>query len=174
MSAIASLAGAIAEGTPSARTKGRSSFIVHMNNKAYELGLSNMSFLNESGLDIYNETEASAVGSAEDVAKMFDYTLTYHKDILEPTAQKEYTVTSLDGHTHIAKNTNKVLNEIPGIIGSKTGYTDIAGGNLAVVIDPGINQPFIIVVLGSTFEERFSDVVTLAEATLQYLQSSEK
>jgi D-alanyl-D-alanine carboxypeptidase len=48
---------------------------------------------------------------------------------------------------------------------SKTGYTDLAGGNLAVVFDAGIGHPVAVVVLGSTKEERFTDVQRLVRAT---------
>ena len=56
---------------------------------------------------------------------------------------------------------------------SKTGDTDLAGGNLAVAYDAGINEPIIIVVLGSTQEGRFADVATLASSTAAYLKSGE-
>jgi D-alanyl-D-alanine carboxypeptidase len=52
------------------------------------------------------------------------------------------------------------------LIASKTGYTDLAGGNLAVAFDAGVNRPIVIAVLGSSREERFSDVEKLASAVL--------
>jgi len=172
ITAVASAVGAITEGLPNERGLGRVSFIDMMNQKARELGLKNMSFENESGLDIYNETEAGAFGSAEDVAKLFSYVLTEKPEVLEATTYPDISVQSLAGDTHIAKNTNQALPDIPGLIASKTGYTDISGGNLAIIMDPGINYPIVIVVLGSTFENRFSDMVALSEATLTYFSSN--
>ena len=172
IAAIASAVGAISEGLPDERGLGRVSFIDMMNQKAKELGLKNTFFENESGLDIYNETEAGAFGSAEDMAKLFSYVLTEKPNILEATTYPNIAVQSLSGETYLAKNTNQVLSEIPSLIASKTGYTDISGGNLAIIMDPGINYPIVIVVLGSTFENRFSDVVALSEATLNYFSSN--
>lgn len=172
MTAIAGAAGALLLGNPNEESRGRVGFIDLMNYTAEDIGLEHTSFLNESGLDIYDETAASGFGSARDVAKLFSYTLEHHPHLLEATAQEQRIFTTLDNNRHVAENTNQSLHDLPALIGSKTGYTDISGGNLAVVIDPTINRPFVIVVLGSTFENRFSDVVALSEATLQYLKSN--
>lgn len=169
VAAVAGSVGALYEGLPEDTGVGRVSFIDLMNQKADQLGLTHMSFENESGLDIWNETEASSYGSAEDVAKLFSYVLTTHPEIFEPTTQDSVSFRSLSGNTYTAENTNRALDDIPALIGSKTGYTDISGGNLGVIIDPGINYPFVIVVLGSSFEDRFADVVALSEQTLEYL-----
>lgn len=170
IAAVASAVGAIRLGDPKERTSGRVNFIDLMNQKAREIGMKDTKFINESGLDIYNETEAGAFGSARDVAILFEYTLEHHPEILEATSEYLFSATSLSNNYHVAKNTNEAIGQIPALIGSKTGYTDISGGNLAIIIDPAINNPIIIVVLGSTFEERFNDVVVLSEATLNYLK----
>ncbi len=172
IAAVASAVGAISEGLPSERGAGRVSFIDMMNEKAKKLGLEHMYFENESGLDIYNETEAGAYGSAEDVAKLFSYIITTHPHLLESTTYPSLHLSSLSGNNHTAINTNRAMASIPALIGSKTGYTDISGGNLGVVIDPGINYPIVIVVLGSTFEDRFSDVLALTRNTLRYFENS--
>ena len=57
---------------------------------------------------------------------------------------------------------------MPGLLRSKTGFTDLAGGNLAVIFDAGMNHPVAIVVLGSTQSGRFTDVKTLMAATLAH------
>jgi D-alanyl-D-alanine carboxypeptidase len=51
---------------------------------------------------------------------------------------------------------------------SKTGFTDLAGGNLAIVFDAGVNHPVAVVVLGSTEDSRFTDVSELVGATLAH------
>ena len=66
---------------------------------------------------------------------------------------------------HHVINTNDLVDQIPGMIGSKTGYTDLAGGNLVLLVDIGIDHPIAIAVLGSTRDERFSDVKKLIDAT---------
>ncbi|MCX6789964.1 MAG: hypothetical protein NTV60_00350, partial [Candidatus Kaiserbacteria bacterium] len=51
---------------------------------------------------------------------------------------------------------------------SKTGYTELAGGNLALVFDAGIEHPIAVVVLGSSKEARFTDGTALINATLAH------
>lgn len=164
---IASVAGAFKLGTND-YTLGRSEFIKDMNKKAGELGLSSLSFTNETGLDNADGT-TGGYGSAEDIAKLFKYTLKQYPDLLEATRNNTDTLKSIQ-YVHQAVNTNKSLTEIPNVIASKTGFTALAGGNLAVVFDAGFGKPIAIVVLGSTTNGRFSDVVALASSTLQYIK----
>jgi len=143
-------------------------FVDRMNSVAKNIGMEKSSFKNPTGLDENNETVASNFGSARDVARLFEYTLKNYQEILESTQETSLTVRSREGYAHKAINTNNIVGTLPNIIGSKTGYTDIAGGNLAVAIDPGLNTPVVIVVLGSSKEGRFNDVETLSKATLDY------
>ena len=52
------------------------------------------------------------------------------------------------------------------MLASKTGFTDLAGGNLAVAFNAGLLRPVVVVVLGSTRDEREEDVQKLIHATL--------
>ena len=72
---------------------------------------------------------------------------------------------------HTATNTNEVVGSIPGLIASKTGFTDLAGGNLVVAFDAGINRPVIISVLGATKDGRFTDMEMLVNASLRALNN---
>lgn len=141
-------------------------FIDLMNKEAYELGLQSVSFENASGLDI--GSRASAVGSAEDVAQMFKIITQHDRSTLESTTYDEFS-TTVNGARYRYLNTNAITNRIPNLIASKTGFTDLAGGNLGIVYDSGLNQPIVIVVLGSTQEGRFADMDKLIEATESYL-----
>ena len=58
------------------------------------------------------------------------------------------------------------------MIGSKTGYTALAGGNLVVVVDIGVDHPVVIAVLGSTYDGRFSDVEDLINATVSEISGA--
>lgn len=145
---------------------GRKEFIRSMNNKAQDLGFSQMYFVNESGLDIGNTS--GGYGSAVDVANLVKYILANKPEILEATTFEKIDVSS-DEKNHIAKNTNKNISDIPGLIASKTGFTAMAGGNLVVAFDAGLNHPIIVVVLGSTEDERFEDVKKLVDESLNYL-----
>ncbi|KKQ30337.1 MAG: hypothetical protein US45_C0047G0004 [Candidatus Nomurabacteria bacterium GW2011_GWA1_37_20] len=64
------------------------------------------------------------------------------------------------------KNTDYLVNDLAGFMAGKTGYSDLAGGNLAIVLDKGYGHPIIIVVLGSNFEGRFRDAKNLYEAVI--------
>lgn len=144
---------------------GRKEFIRRMNIKAQDLGLANTYFVNESGLDI--GSASGGYGTARDVASLIEYIIKNKPEIVEATKYSKITVNS-DSKKHSAKNTNNGIDEIPGAILSKTGYTSMAGGNLAVAFDASMGKPIIVVVLGSTQEERFEDVKTLVNASLDY------
>jgi D-alanyl-D-alanine carboxypeptidase len=58
------------------------------------------------------------------------------------------------------------------LLGSKTGLTDLAGGNLAVVFDAGFDHPVGVVVLGSSEKGRFEDVEKLVWSTIEYLNQN--
>lgn len=138
-------------------------FVAGMNIRADELGLGTLEFKNMTGLDV-STTEPGAVGSAKDVSFLMEYIVEQYPEILAPTSQPETRIYNDDGAYHDISNTNVVLDKIPNLIGSKTGYTDLAGGNLTVAFDLGHDRPIIVTVLGSTRDQRFSDVLTLVEA----------
>ncbi|MFA7193987.1 MAG: D-alanyl-D-alanine carboxypeptidase [Candidatus Paceibacterota bacterium] len=144
------------------------SFVDRMNAVASRIGMEKTNFKNPTGLDEENETVASATGSARDISRLFEYVLKNEPQIFEATREDYVVIKSREGYEHKVINTNKIVGDLPNIIGSKTGYTDLAGGNLAVVIDPGLNTPVVIVVLGSSKEGRFKDVERLSKATLDY------
>lgn len=164
--AVATNAGEKIAPTPS---ESMNYFMDKMNATASKIGMEKSTFNNPSGLDENNETVASAKGSARDVSRLFEYVLKNHQEILESTREDHLRIRTKEGYEHNIINTNSIVGELPNIIGSKTGYTDLAGGNLAVVIDPGLNTPVVIVVLGSSKKGRFKDVERLSNATLDYL-----
>lgn len=142
-------------------------YVGRMNQKANSLGLKQTFFLNESGLDINNNL-SGAYGSARDVAILFDSAIQTAPDIFGTTKYNSITVMSEDGTSESVNNTNQDVSAIQGIVASKTGLTDLAGGNLAIAFDLDQRKRIIIVALGSTQIGRFSDVETLARATLAY------
>ena len=141
-------------------------FIEKMNEQAQALELTHMEFNNESGLDISN-AQSGAYGTAYEVAMLFEYILKNKQDLLKATVHETLEINSENNIVHTAKNTNEFVGSFPGLLASKTGYTDMAGGNLGVVFDSGIGSPIIIVVLGSTIDGRFEDVMKLYEASLK-------
>lgn len=156
--AIASAAGSVLSDTNETVA-----FVDGMNILAEELGLTQTSFSNPTGLDI-SDTRAGGYGSARDVTFLVEHILINKPEILEATKNASTRVYNTDGSYHDANNTNRLVDDIPGLIGSKTGYTDLAGGNLTVAFDAGLNRPVIVTVLGSTRSGRFADVQELIEA----------
>ena len=143
-----------------------------MNKKALELGLNNTYFWNETGLD-ESEFKGGAYGTARDITTLMEYIILYYPDLLEATRLPSTTIESLDNYQHTAKNTNDIVNFIPGFLGSKTGYTNTAGGNLTFVFDPELGRPIIVTILGSTAGGRFEDAKKLISGTLQYINGIE-
>lgn len=141
-------------------------FVKRMNDTARNVGLTQTYFLNGSGLDL-TKVISGGYGSAHDTTLLFEYILKNKPEILEATSFDKITISS-DNKAHIASNTNKAINSIPNIIASKTGYTDLSGGNLVIVFDAGIMRPVAITVLGSTYDGRFSDMEKLVRAVLKY------
>ena len=149
---------------------GRKDFVKKMNENAQKLELKQTYFTNENGLD--NGEISGGYGSAIDVSNLLQYMLKNYPDILEATKYESLNFSSLDNKKHLAVNTNVDVNQIPGLIASKTGYTDMAGGNLAIAYDSSIGRPIIIVVLGSTIDGRFTDVSKLVNASKNYIQGN--
>ncbi|MEK7120980.1 MAG: hypothetical protein AAB840_02715 [Patescibacteria group bacterium] len=160
--AIASAIGAIdmkADQTP------EESFIIKMNEKARALGMNQTYFVNSYGLDI-SENFAGAYGSAKDISHLLNYAHLNHQDIIENTSRAHIEIESLSGIKHNIKNTNEITGELSGLVASKTGFTDLSGGNLAIIFEVGPTHPVIAIVLGSTKEDRFSEIKKLHKATL--------
>jgi D-alanyl-D-alanine carboxypeptidase (penicillin-binding protein 5/6) len=147
-------------------------FVAGMNVRAEELGLSSMEFKNPTGLDV-STSEAGGMASAKDVSLLLSYMLQNYPELLEPTTYPTTRVYSAAGIYHDAENTNNVLYRIPNLIASKTGYTDLAGGNLTVAFDASFNRPVVITVLGSSRQERFTDVIALADAVMKDINTTE-
>ncbi len=128
-------------------------FLSLMKEKAESLGVPDMQFSNPIGLDV-SQIEAGAYGSADDLITIAGKTLGSPIWNLESVRE----VKSLEGFIHKLNPTNILDPEITPILGAKTGYTDLAGGNLLVITEYPIGNPIGIVVLGSSAGGRFSDV----------------
>ncbi len=147
-------------------------FVNAMNIRAQELGFTNFIFYNPTGLDV-DANDAGAVGTAREVSFLMEYILENYPSILEPSTFTSTRVYNEAGTYHSAENTNPIVTQIPNLLGSKTGYTDLAGGNLTIAFDAGYNRPIIITVLGSSYDGRFSDVKKLVAAVTKALETTE-
>ncbi len=146
-------------------------FVVKMNAKAVALDLNNTYYWNETGLD-ESEQKGGAYGTAKDMAMLLEHIMSYYPRMLEATREPTLEITSLDDFKHAAKNTNVLADRIPGFLGSKTGFTNTAGGNLVFAFDPELGRPIIVSILGSTESGRFEDAQTLIDATLMHISQN--
>lgn len=172
-SAIAGAAGAVIKNSEEKSVvRNERAFIEEMNLTAQKLGMTQTFYLNPNGLDI-DQNLAGSYGSAKDMALLFDVILKRKPTLLDSTAYDSLWFSSIDGTLHRAVNTNTVVRTIPGLMASKTGYTDLANGNLVVAFNAGPMRPIIIAVLGSSQEGRFSDVEKLVVASLEKIGQGE-
>lgn len=154
---------AIAEGkTSSTSTYSNEEYFVElMNKKAREINLGDTFFSNPTGLN-----GAENYSTSYDLIKMAQYILNNHPEVLEITRKSSWKVLYPDGKLHhfISKNTNKLLEEIPEIVGGKTGYTEEAGGCIILVLRTNDNGYLITVVLGTDSpDSRFVETKKLIE-----------
>jgi len=134
---------------------------------AAALNLTQTYAVNGSGLDV-NSAISGGYGSARDLARLAGALVDEASSIADATTESSAQATSVEGKTVSVKNTDPMINTIPGLLLSKTGYTDLAGGNLALVFDVGIKHPVAVVILGSSQKARFTDGTALVAATLAH------
>lgn len=144
------------------------SISVLMNEEAQSMGLSSLLFTNPTGLD--SPDGDGGVGNAVDVARLLWQTYIQYPDLFSLTTKNESQTESEDGFKLMIKNTNPIVESIPGVQASKTGYTLRAGGNLATIITKD-DESVVLVVLGSTYEGRFLDIQALAHRADLYLDT---
>lgn len=134
---------------------------------AAALNLSQTYAVNGHGLDV-SPAVSGGYGSAYDLARLAGALVAQSPMIAAATTQEFAQATSEGGTSFKVKNTDPLVETIPRLLLSKTGYTDLAGGNLVIVFDAGIRHPIAIVVLGSTLQARFTDSTKLIAATFAH------
>jgi D-alanyl-D-alanine carboxypeptidase len=142
---------ALATGYPG----GTENFIYAMNKKAENLGMEDTHFANPTGLD-----SPFQFSTARDIAILSRVAL--GNDLIASiVATSGMTVTDITGKkAYSLKNINKFLDYLYGADGIKTGFTDLAGENLAASVSRSGHR-IIAVVLKS--QNRFSDNARLVE-----------
>ena len=102
-----------------------------MNNEANRLGLKNTFFINPSGLDPINPTKQINYSTVEDLVIFIKYLLKNNNNLFwNILSTKE-----VELYEKKLVNTNKLLGEIPSIVGGRTGWTIMAGGSLILVLE---------------------------------------
>jgi D-alanyl-D-alanine carboxypeptidase len=133
---------------------GEPKFIQMMNQKAKSIGLNNTFFSEPTGLSNENYS------TADDLAKLAEYIVKNYPEIIDISRIKEF---ELPNFTKIL-NTNQLLDEIPDIIGGKTGFTTDAKGCLLLLINNTKAKDYLIyVVLGS--DNRFDEMKNIINWT---------
>lgn len=130
---------------------GRLAFVAAMNSKAVALHLTHTHFQNPTGLD-----ETNHYSSAADLTRLAQAVLDH--PFLAKIVSTENVVISTNNSPHVLSNVNQLLGRVPGVLGIKTGFTDLAGQSLVTYVKRQ-DHPVIITVLGST--DRFTDSVSL-------------
>lgn len=122
---------------------GREAFIVRMNEKAAELGLTSTQFADPSGLDARN------VSSAYDLARLIAFA---SEDELVSSVMRtsEYSFRT-SRRTLTIRNTNQLVRAADiDVRGGKTGFISKSGHCLATMLRlPDLNQSVAVVVLGA-------------------------
>lgn len=118
-----------------------------MNNRAQELGLTHSHFCTPSGLEP-DGRETECYSSAADIAKIAVHALEF-PEIWEIMRLEKQIITSHDGkYSHEIFNTDQLLGQLPNLIGTKTGFTPLAGYSLlAVASDQSSKHKVVAVVL---------------------------
>lgn len=141
----------------------RQQFIMRMNGKARELGMSDTTFVDPTGLDDGN------VSTASDITILLKEALA-HEEIKDALISKEWNLYSAERKKqHHMWNTNWLIlgwipHEFKEVHGGKTGYIPSAGYNFAVQLGDGNGRDIDVVILGApNHEGRFTEAVEVAE-----------
>ncbi len=131
---------------------GQDKFIALMNAEANNLGLLSTHFTDSSGLD------AGSYSTVKDLVQLVEHLLNKYPLIRQIISLKEYDLYLDDGQLHHKLiNTNKLLGEIPEVIGGKTGFTNYAKGTFLVVEKSPDGENYLIhIILGS--EDRLEEM----------------
>lgn len=130
-------------------------FISAMNKKVIELNLANTHFENPAGFD-----GGKHYSSAADLSIITEEALK-DSQLSRVFATKETEVVSLDKrYTHGLRNLNKLLSQVSGVLGVKTGYTEVAKENLVTLVERDGHR-ILTIVLGS--DDRFGETRALIE-----------
>jgi D-alanyl-D-alanine carboxypeptidase (penicillin-binding protein 5/6) len=143
-------------------------FVDQMHEKAKEIGITTARFINPNGMPIDNEETDQNFMSAEDIFKLARYILKKYPDVTQVTSQLKVVIPE----RNFAKNaSNKLIEEMEGVDGLKTGYTDKAGMCLVSTIpyvdeeDSNMDRRVIAVLMGSHSE---SDRINKSKTMLEY------
>lgn len=131
-------------------------FVRLMNLEVKDMGLKNTYFANVTGLDPEPPKTAMNYSTVADLAKITKELLKY------PLIWEILSTSNFNLYGPELTNTNRLLEEIPSIVGGKTGYTEKAGGCMLLVLKSPRNSGYLInIILGSN--DRFGEIKKLVD-----------
>jgi len=130
-----------------------------MNQKARLMELTNTHFCTPSGLEP-DGRESECYSSAADIARIAAYSMRFDTVWEMFAYPNNCEIKSCDGQiSHTLINTDIALNDIPNVMGAKTGFTPAAGYSLLLgVSDPTHLHRIVIVILDDPY--RWQDIRT--------------
>lgn len=145
--------------------KTQEGFAKIMNERAKELGLVNSHFCTPSGLEP-DGREHECYSSAADIAKVAVHALKY-PEIWEIMRYEKQFITDATGqYTHEIFNTDQLLGQFPNLLGTKTGFTPLAGYSLlAVATDYSAKHKVVAVVLDD--QSRWQSIQSMFDWSFQ-------
>jgi D-alanyl-D-alanine carboxypeptidase len=133
---------------------GRDRFLAAMNARAAAFAMRNTYFSDAAGLSSANQS------TADDLLLLAQKIYASYPQIFAITRQTAAIVTNL---TTASKSVVKSINDFAGqkdFLGGKTGYTDVADGNLLSIFNFE-KRPVLVVVMGTDEASRFANTTTL-------------
>ena len=131
-------------------------FVAQMNREARRLGMTHTHYVNSHGLDADGHVTTPA-----DMAKLAR-AAAHDAGLLQLTSQREdRTIRDGKGGRLWLVNTNRLLGQVPGLDGFKTGYTGKAGFCLTATAQREGLRLIAVVMGGASSKARFADVQSL-------------
>lgn len=130
---------------------GFANFMTKMNEKASSLGLKQTHFLNPAGFD-----EDGQLSTARDLSVIASELLKHEQ--LKELVATEYKQISGENWAYDLYNSNQLLGRIQGILGVKTGTTELAGEVLVTLIERD-NHQILVTLMNS--QDRYQDTSKL-------------
>jgi D-alanyl-D-alanine carboxypeptidase len=132
-------------------------FAANMTARARELGMSDTRFANASGLpDNRHRTTARDMARLSQ-ALWYDFPEYYHY----------FQTPNFAWRRGSGRNHNRLLGQVEGVDGIKTGYTRASGFNLATMTERGGRRVIVVVLGGATAAARDAQVAYLIEGAYQ-------
>ena len=119
---------------------GKNACVRAMNVKAKLLGMTQTSFVEPTGLSVFN------VSTARELIKLVQAASTY-PEIVQAAETSEVKI-QMRKRWFVFKNTNPIIGKRHKFIVSKTGYINASGGCIVMMLDTDVGKR-IIIVLGS-------------------------